>query len=254
MPSCGGEGSRAFATPALKSTWWASTASSMLAVAIFSVTLSTETPFACKRLSVASGYYETFNRNNVSLIDISEKPIDHVNSDGISVAGQQYVVDAIVMATGFDAMTGALNKIDIRGTNNTALKDKWDNGPRTYLGLLIAGFPNLFIITGPGSPSVLTNMLPSIEQHVEWIMDCIDYLQLNAFTRVESEIDAENDWMKHVHESADISLRSTCLSWYLGSNVPGKPRVFMPYIGGFPVYTKKCDQVAGAGYLGLTMC
>jgi len=171
------------------------------------------------------------------LIDVSDEPIEAITPAGIQVKGQDYAVDAIVFATGFDAMTGALLKIDIRGTGGQALKDKWREGPKTYLGLGIAGFPNLFTITGPGSPSVLTNMLPSIEQHVEWIADCIGYLRDHGFARIEAQAEAEESWVAHVREVAGGSLRSTCSSWYIGANVPGKPRVFMPYIGGFPAYT-----------------
>ena len=143
--------------------------------------------------------------------------------------------------------------INIRGKDNAALKEKWLNGPLAYLGLSIAGFPNLFTITGPGSPSVLTNMIPSIEQHVEWISDCISYMLSNDHSRIEAKSEAEKNWMEHVKEIAESSLRSTCLSWYLGSNVPGKPRVFMPYLGGFPAYSKKCEEVVSAGYSGFSM-
>ena len=167
--------------------------------------------------------------------------------------GREYAVDAIIFATGFDAMTGALLKIDIRGIGGRKLNDKWREGPKTYLGLGISGFPNLFTITGPGSPSVLTNMLPSIEQHVEWIADCIAYLRDNGLSRIEAESEAEEGWVAHVREIAGLTLRSTCSSWYIGANVPGKPRVFMPYIGGFPAYVQKCDAVAANRYEGFTI-
>ena len=207
----------------------------------------------CKRICVDSGYYDTFNRDNVSLVDISDTPVEEITPDGVNVGGQIYEVDAIVSATGFDAMTGALLKIDIRGANGVALRDKWRDGPKAYLGLALAGFPNLFIVTGPGSPSVISNMLPAIEQHVNWITDCIAYMREHGLQRIEAQSDAEEAWVAHVGEVADLSLRSTCSSWYVGANVPGKPRVYMPYIGGVPVYAQKCNQVAADGYDGFAL-
>ena len=150
-------------------------------------------------------------------------------------------------------MTGALLNIDVRGTGGQMLKEKWREGPKSYLGLGIAGFPNLFTITGPGSPSVLTNMLPSIEQHVDWVADCIAYLREKGFSRIEAQAEAEENWVSHVRDVAGLSLRSTCSSWYIGANVPGKPRVFMPYIGGFPAYVEKCDAVADNAYEGFAL-
>ena len=215
--------------------------------------LSPRNVIGCKRLCVDTGYWETYNRPNVTLIDVGGEPIEAITPAGIRAKGQEYAVDAIVFATGFDAMTGALLKIDIRGTDAQALKEKWREGPKTYLGLGIAGFPNLFTITGPGSPSVLTNMLPSIEQHVEWVADCIRYLREKGLSRIEARAEAEENWVAHVREVAGASLRSTCSSWYIGANVPGKPRVFMPYIGGFPAYAAKCDSVAATGYEGFSL-
>ena len=215
--------------------------------------LSPSNVIGCKRLCVDTGYWETYNRPNVTLIDVSGEPIEAITPAGIRAKGQEYAVDAIVFATGFDAMTGALLKIDIRGTGGQSLKEKWREGPKTYLGLGIAGFPNLFAITGPGSPSVLTNMVPSIEQHVEWVADCIGYLRDKGLSRIEAQAEAEESWVAHVREVAGGSLRSTCSSWYIGANVPGKPRVFMPYIGGFPAYVQKCNAVAANGYEGFTL-
>jgi cyclohexanone monooxygenase len=149
-------------------------------------------------------------------------------------------------------MTGALLRIDIRGRGGVALKDKWSEGPKAYLGLTMAGFPNLFTVTGPGSPSVLTNMLPSIEQHVDWIADCLAALHAKGATVIEAEKQAEEAWVGHVGESADNTLRSTCSSWYVGANIPGKPRVFMPYIGGLPAYIERCEAVVAKGYEGFT--
>tara|TARA_R110002110_G_scaffold415612_1_gene651503 strand:- start:58435 stop:60045 length:1611 start_codon:yes stop_codon:yes gene_type:complete len=209
--------------------------------------------FLCKRLCVGTDYYETYNRDNVSLIDISETPIERITPEGVCVDGRVHEVDALVLATGFDAVTGALKRIDIRGVDGLALLDKWEDGPRAYLGLGIAGFPNLFTITGPGSPSVLTNMIPSIEQHVDWITACIDHMRGHDKNRIEAEPEAEESWVEHVNEVGDLSLRATCQSWYFGSNIPGKPRVILPYSGGFPVYVRKCDEVAANGYTGFTL-
>jgi cyclohexanone monooxygenase len=207
----------------------------------------------CKRLCVDTGYYETFNRDNVTLVDVSDTLIERIAPDGVSVDGRVYAVDAIVFATGFDAMTGALLRIDIRGRAGEPLKAKWQDGPRSYLGLALAGFPNLFTITGPGSPSVISNMLPAIEQHVDWITDCLEYMRGHGLRRIEAQRDAEDAWVAHVGEVAGQSLRSSCSSWYVGANVPGKPRVYMPYIGGVPVYAEKCEQVAAGGYEGFAL-
>ena len=207
----------------------------------------------CKRLCVDTGYYRTYNRDNVELVDISGTPVERLTETGLSVGGKDYAFDAIVFATGFDAMTGALLNIDIRGRAGQRLSNKWDGGPRNYLGLSMHGFPNMFTVTGPGSPSVLTNMLPSIEQHVEWIAECIDYMDRNGKALIEPEPAAEDTWVDHVNDVAGTSLRSTCSSWYVGANVPGKPRVFMPYIGGFPAYAEKCRDVVEKGYEGFRL-
>jgi cyclohexanone monooxygenase len=207
----------------------------------------------CKRLCVDTGYWETFNRSNVDLVDVGQTPIEEITRRGIRANGGEYPLDAIVFATGFDAMTGALLRIDIRGRDGRTLEDKWREGPRAYLGLALAGFPNLFTITGPGSPSVLTNMLPSIEQHVDWIADCLDYMREHGVRRIEARPEAEDAWVEHVGAVAGRSLRSVCNSWYIGANVPGKARVFMPYIGGFPAYVQKCDEVAANGYQGFAL-
>jgi cation diffusion facilitator CzcD-associated flavoprotein CzcO len=216
-------------------------------------TLSPANVIGCKRLCVDTGYWTTFNRGNVTLVDVSERPIEAITPTGVKAHGREYAIDALVLATGFDAMTGALSKIDIRGRGGRALKDKWSEGPRSYLGLAVAGFPNLFTITGPGSPSVLTNMLPTIEQHVEWIADCIGWMRDKAIAVVEASAEAEDAWVAHNREVAGNTLRSTCSSWYVGANVPGKPRVFMPYIGGFPVYVEKCRDVASKHYEGFVL-
>jgi cation diffusion facilitator CzcD-associated flavoprotein CzcO len=184
---------------------------------------------------------------------VSEAPVEAITPRGVKVNGGEYEVDAIVFATGFDAMTGALNKIDIRGRGALALREKWSAGPRTYLGVGIAGFPNLFTVTGPGSPSVLTNMLPTIEQHVEWIADAMKYARDCRLGRIEPSLEAEDAWVAHVGDVASRTLRYTCSSWYLGANIAGKPRVFMPYIGGFPKYVQKCNEVVARGYEGFVL-
>ncbi|HEX7926344.1 MAG TPA: NAD(P)/FAD-dependent oxidoreductase [bacterium] len=214
--------------------------------------LSPQTVIGCKRLCIDTGYYEAFNRPNVTLIDIKDSPIEAITPSGVRVKGQEHVVDAIVFATGFDAMTGALTRIDIKGLGGRALKEKWSEGPRTYLGLATHGFPNLFTITGPGSPSVLSNMLPSIEQHVEWVADCIRWTRDKGFARIEAMKSAEDEWVAHTNAIANVTLYPSCNSWYVGANIPGKPRVFMPYLG-FPAYKAKCEQVAGSGYEGFAV-
>jgi cation diffusion facilitator CzcD-associated flavoprotein CzcO len=214
--------------------------------------LSPASTFGCKRLCIDTGYYEAFNRPNVTLVDVSRSPIDRITPDGLVVAGKAYAFDALVLATGFDAMTGALNRIAIRGRGGLALAQKWAEGPRTYLGVATAGFPNLFIVTGPGSPSVLTNMVPTIEQHVEWIADCIAHARAHHIACVEPTREAEDAWVAHVNEIADCTLFPSCNSWYVGANIPGKPRVFMPYIG-FPPYVEKCNEVAANGYAGFAL-
>jgi cyclohexanone monooxygenase len=214
--------------------------------------LSPRSVVGCKRLCIDTGYYETFNRPNVSLVDVSTSTIEAIVPEGIVVAGRRHDLDTIVFATGFDAMTGALARIDIRGRGGLALRQKWAAGPRTYLGVSTAGFPNLFVITGPGSPSVLTNMLPTIEQHVEWIADCIGAVGRAGKSTIEAQPAAEEAWVAHVNEVAEGTLFPTCNSWYLGANVPGKPRVFMPYVG-FPPYVEKCNAVAAGGYDGFAM-
>jgi len=206
-----------------------------------------------KRLCVDIGYFETFNRPNVTLVDINHEPIETVVANGVKTGERVYEVDDVVLATGFDAMTGALSRIEIKGRGGRLLTDKWAEGPRTYLGLGMAGFPNLFTVTGPGSPSVLSNMLPTIEQHVDWIADCLVYLRSRGMTEIEATTAAEDSWVDHVREVAEQSLRSTTNSWYLGANIPGKPRVFMPYIGGLPRYIAKCDEVVANGYEGFAL-
>src|SRR5262245_26859207 len=207
-------------------------------------------PLGTKRLCVDTDYYATFNRDNVTLVDLRKTPIDAITPTGVRTSEREYEVDRLVFATGFDAMTGALLKIDIRGRDGYTLSETWAAGPRTYLGLAIAGFPNFFTITGPGSPSVLSNMIVSIEQHVDWIADCIAHLRARGQTAIEATADAQEAWVAHVNEVGHMTLYPRAKSWYMGANVPGKPRIFMPYIGGVGVYREKCDAVAAAGYAG----
>jgi cation diffusion facilitator CzcD-associated flavoprotein CzcO len=214
--------------------------------------LSPKNIIGANRLCVDIGYYATYNRPNVTLIDIGDETV-RITPEGVRVHGRAYAVDAIVYATGFDAMTGALLRIDIRGRGGVRLRDRWANGPRTYLGLQIAGFPNLFTITGPGSPSVLTNMLPSIEQHVNWIAGCLAHLRDRGVNCIEASPQAEDAWMAHVEEAASASIKGTTGSWYIGANIAGKPRTFMPYLGGIPAYLKKCDEVVAKRYEGFSL-
>lgn len=210
-------------------------------------------PIGTKRLPLDTDYYDTFNRDIVTLVDVRKDPIEAITPDGLRTRDAAYALDRIVFATGFDAMTGALLAIDIQGRAGSTLKETWLAGPRTYLGIAVAGFPNLFIITGPGSPSVLSNMIVSIEQHVDWIADCIAYLRARDLTTIEATIEAEDAWVAHVNEVAHTTLYPRANSWYMGANIPGKPRIFMPYIGGVGVYRQKCDAVAANGYEGFTL-
>ena len=210
-------------------------------------------PIGTKRICVDTRYYETFNRKNVQLVDISAAPIEEITPHGLRTGGQDYEFDVIVFATGFDAMTGTLAKIDIRGKGGAALAEKWEAGPRTYLGLMSEGYPNLFFITGPGSPSVLSNMIVSIEQHVEWLSDCFAYLRSHQHDSIEPTRAAEDAWVEHVNAAAYKTLYPQANSWYMGANVPGKPRVFMPYIGGVATYRRECTEIVENGYTGFAL-
>jgi cyclohexanone monooxygenase len=203
-----------------------------------------------KRLCVDSDYFATYNRDNVHLIDVKQQPIEAITENAIRAHGREFAIDALVIATGFDAMTGALTAIDICGRGGASLRERWAGGPSSYLGLAMADFPNLFTVTGPGSPSVFTNMLPTIEQHVDWIADCLAYMRAHDYTAIEARPEAEKRWWNHHQEVARIGLKTTTDSWYLGANVAGKARVFMPYYGGFPDYCRTCEQVVADGYEG----
>ena len=215
--------------------------------------LSPQTVLGCKRLCVDTDYYQTFNRRNVTLVDISKAAIEKITANGVLSNGIEYEFDALILATGFDAMTGALLDIDIRGKNGLSLQEKWQDGPKNYLGLTVNGFPNLFTITGPGSPSVLANMMVAIEQHVDWIADCLCYLRSNSLQCVEASASAEANWIELVNAIANQTLFPTgCNSWYTGANIPGKPRIFMPYLG-YPSYVEKCEDVAANNYRGFEL-
>jgi cyclohexanone monooxygenase len=209
--------------------------------------------FGCKRLCVDTGYFETYNLPHVKLVDVTRTPIERFTTDGIEVDGVAYPLDAVVCATGFAAMTGSFDKIRITGRNGVTLCEKWRAGPRAYLGLASAGFPNLFMITGPGSPSVLASMIQAIEQHVDWLADCMSHMREVGATSIEPTFKDEDAWVDHVNDVSAVSLRSTCSSWYVGTNIPGRPRVFMPYIGGFPVYVQKCNEVMSNGFSGFVL-
>ena len=199
-----------------------------------------------------TGYYATFNRDNVQLVDVSESPIEEITPRGLRAGGREYALDCLIFATGFDAMTGALTRIDIRGRGGQSLGEAWADGPRAYLGLGVAGFPNLFLVNGPGSPSVLTNMVVAIEQNVEWIADCLKFMSRNDKQRIEATPQAQEEWVAHVNSVAETTVYPYCNSWYLGSNIPGKPRVFMALVG-YPPYVEKCDEVAAQGYEGFAV-
>ena len=207
-------------------------------------------PFGTKRLVVDTGYFQVYNQDNVHLIDLNETPIETITEKGLRTSAEDYEFDVLIYAIGFDAMTGALDRIDIRGHDGLKLKDKWAAGPQTYLGLMSAGFPNLFMITGPGSPSVLSNMIVSIEQHVDWITNCIADMADRQLSTIEPTKAAEAEWVAHVNEVAATTLYPQANSWYLGANVPGKPRVFMPYVGGVGAYREKCNEVVANDYEG----
>jgi cyclohexanone monooxygenase len=210
-------------------------------------------PFATKRMCIDTDYYEAYNRENVRLVDVRDTPIEEICPSGLRVGGETLGFDMLVYATGFDAMTGALNAIDIRGRSGLSLREKWTDGPRSYLGLMVAGFPNLFTVTGPGSPSVLSNMITSIEQHVDLIADCVLHVRDRAAGTIEPTPDAEERWVEHVREVGEATLYPKAKSWYMGANVPGKPRVLLPYVAGVGAYRQECERIVGNGFEGFTL-
>jgi len=213
--------------------------------------LSPSYPIGCKRLCVDSGgYYETYNRANVRLVDLVERPLERITARGVVAGGREHPLDALVLATGFDAMTGTLTRLDLRGRGGVAMRDKWAPGALNYLGLAIAGFPNLFHLAGAGSTSAFTSVIVSIEHQVDWIAECIAWLDARGLARIEASEEAEAAWMAELRRVAEKTVYLNCNSWYLGANIPGKPRLFMPNAGGFPAYAKRCAEVAARGYEG----
>ncbi len=210
-------------------------------------------PIATKRICLDTDYYATFNRPNVTLVDLKKTPIERVSAGAILTASAEYPLDVLVFATGFDAMTGPLRAMNVRGTDGQTLEQAWADGPRTWLGLMVAGFPNLFTITGPGSPSVIVNMIAAIEQHVNWIVQLIAHMRETAQTRVEPQEQAQEEWVDEVRRVAETTLYPLAKSWYNGDNIDGKPRMFMAWLGGYPIYAQRCDEIAESGYAGLDL-
>lgn len=213
----------------------------------------TDHPLGTKRICIADAYYDIYNQPNVSLVDVRTEPIQQVVPEGIRTADGTHELDVIVFATGFDALTGALLEIDIRGRDGASLAEVWADGPRTYLGVATEGFPNLFMITGPQSPSVFSNVVVSIEQHVEWVADLLTYMGENGFERVDVDPAKQDEWVEHVAEVASGTLFPLANSWYMGSNIPGKARVLLPYLGGVGAYRERCEAIAEAGYEGFVL-
>jgi cyclohexanone monooxygenase len=212
--------------------------------------MPTSYPLATKRPCVDTGYYETYNRDNVELVDLRDSPIEAITPTGLLTTRREYAFDTLVLATGFDAMTGAMMHITTTGLGGRTIQQSWADGPQTYLGLIMEGFPNLFVMTGPGSPSVLSNMVTSIEQHVEWIADCLAWMRDHGYRRIEPTEEAQRSWTEHVAETAGFTLHAHANNWYNGANIPGKVRIFMPYVGGVAAYGDKLDEIAGADYEG----
>ena len=212
----------------------------------------TDHPIGTKRLILDTNYYEVFNQDNVTLVDARSAPIECVTPTGLQTAEASYELDAIVFATGFDAMTGALREIDIRTDGGADIQSKWADGPHTYLGIMMAGFPNLFMVTGPQSPGVKSQMILSIEQHVNFITGCLKHMQSQGHTRVDADQEAEDHWVTHNDEVANSTLYPRANSWYMGANIPGKPRIFMPYVGGVHTYSRLCNEIAAKGYEGFS--
>ena len=210
-------------------------------------------PFGARRSCLDTGFYATFNRPNVRLVNLAKEPIEDVTPEGVRTSRNTYPLDTLVLATGFDAVTGPLLAMDIRGCNGLPLREAWADGPVTYLGVAVAGFPNLFTITGPGSPSVLTNMVASIEQHVEWVIDCIEHVRRRPHSRIEALPDAQEKWTDHVAEVAAFTVYPKANSWYMGANIEGKPRRFLPYIAGLNIFRQVCNDVAAEGYRGFVV-
>jgi cyclohexanone monooxygenase len=213
----------------------------------------TSNPIGAKRICLDTDYYATYNRANVELVSLLDDPIETITASGVRTASGEREFDVLIFATGFDAMTGPLLRLNITGSGGRNLQEAWSAGPRTYLGVAINGFPNMFVVTGPGSPSVLSNMVTSIEQHVEWISELLEHLRANGLRRAEADLVAQDQWVEHVNEVASRTLMVRANSWYLGANIPGKPRVFMPYLGGVGNYRVRCEGIAAEGYKGFIL-
>jgi cation diffusion facilitator CzcD-associated flavoprotein CzcO len=207
-------------------------------------------PIGTKRICIDSGYFEAFNRDNVTLVDVRTNPIAAVTPSGLVTTAASYELDILIYATGFDAMTGSLTRMNVTGVGGTNLRDKWENGPANYLGFLVAGFPNLFMIHGPGSPSVLAQMITGGEWQVDWVVRFIENMEKDGCTRVDTTPDWEDRWAVEMEKAADLTLFKRADSWYMGANIPGKPRVFMMYVGGFDQYVRRCTEQVEAGYVG----
>lgn len=207
-------------------------------------------PLGGRRPCVDTGYFEIFNRPNVELVDIRTDPIVRVTARGIATETRDIALDALIFATGFDAITGAMSRIDIRGRSGVRLADLWKDGPRAYLGLMAESMPNAFIITGPGSPSVLANMSLGIEHHIELMTSILVFARNRGWATVEAAGSAVRSWAEHVQHIADKTLVGQTSSWYTGANVPGKPRTFMPYAGGLASFIEECDRIASRGFEG----
>jgi cyclohexanone monooxygenase len=213
----------------------------------------TDHPIGTKRICVDTGYYETFNEKHVHLVNLRATPIEEIVPEGIRTSDKVHELDAIVFATGYDAVTGAIVRVDIRGKGGQSLKEKWTAGPRCYLGLMSQGFPNLFFVTGPGSPSITTNVVVSIEQHVDWIARCIDHMNAHGLTQIDALQPNEDAWVDNVNALAANTMLPNTNSWFVGANIPGKPRVFLPYIGGLGKYTTLCEEIIAEGYRGFSL-
>ena len=216
---------------------------------------SIDHPYAAKRPPIDTDYFETFNRDNVTLVDVRANPIRRITETGIETSEGHHELDIIVFATGFDALTGPLKALNLKGRDGRSLDREWSDGPHSYLGLSVVAFPNFFTITGPQSPSVLSNMPVSIEQHVEWITECIDNMQKSGKTTIEATPEAQAEWVAHVNEIVNMTLMTRANSWYMSANIEGKPKAFLPYLGpeGVGGYRKKCDEVAAKGYEGFSL-
>ena len=210
-------------------------------------------PIGCKRLCVDTDYYATYNRANVTLVDVNQAPIERIVPHGVLAGGREHAADLLVLATGFDAFTGPLTRIDLRGRGGLHIRDKWRPGPLNYLGLAVAGFPNLFNLVGAGSTSAFTSVIVSIEHHIDWIADCVQWMQERGHTTIEPTEEAESHYVELMHAIAQQTIFLSCNSWYLGANIPGKPRLFMPMAGGFPMYAERCAAVAREGYSGFVL-